>query len=109
MINIIPARIKSHREFYDRLMAAIAILTILLAYYYGLNRQQTDVLPALQQAQPAADRFTPLSNTMFTAHKAGDVIGYVSIGTARGYGGPLALAVSVDNAGTVNGYAIIDQ
>jgi uncharacterized protein with FMN-binding domain len=46
---------------------------------------------------------------MFTAHKDGDAIGYVTIGTARGYGGPLALAVSVDMAGTVNGYAIIDQ
>jgi uncharacterized protein with FMN-binding domain len=90
-------------------MAAIAILTIILAYYYGLNRQQADVLPALQQAQPAADRFTPLSNTMFTAHLGGEVIGYVSIGTAGGYGGPLALAVSVDKAGTVTGYAIIDQ
>jgi len=101
-------RIRS-RVFPDRLLGIFAILTIVAAYFLGLTRARADVMPYLMQALPSAERFEPFSSDTFSAYASSRVIGYVSIGKAVGYGGPLEVAVAVDLDGNVTGVSVIDQ
>lgn len=95
------------RAFQERALGILALLTIAGAFLLGMARAQADVLPSLQEAAPTADRFEPVTNGLFAAYQAGELIGYVSVQTAIGYGGPLQMAVLVDLQGEVGGYAVI--
>jgi hypothetical protein len=103
------AVLKRRRE---RLFAVITLVVIIAAWIIGGLRAEADLLPALQQAMPGAGHIERLDNGIFGAYvdeTRSDLLGYVAIAEANGYGGPLMLAVSVDSAGVVNGVVIADH
>jgi NosR/NirI family transcriptional regulator, nitrous oxide reductase regulator len=98
-----------NREFADRLLALIAIGTILLAYYLGFQRVDPDIAKNLMRAMPAADRFEPLTNTIFTALQGSRVIGYVAINRAPAFNAPISLAAGFDLDGKLVDYSVIEH
>lgn len=103
---------KSNAQRFERILAGAALVTILLAWLVGALRAEADVRPFLTQALPEADRFEALSSETYAAWKKEAeerVIGYVTISTADGYGGPLKVAVAVDPEGNLLGLTIMDQ
>ena len=96
----------------DRILAIIAIVTILAAWVVGTTLTEVDVYPSLQIAFPEADRFEPINGSGFTAIQSQPevtTLGYVALATANGYGGPMKVAVAVDLQGNIHGLAIVQQ
>ena len=94
----------------DRILGVIAILTIMIAWIVGANLAEGDVYPSLHIAFPEADRFEPINGSGYTAIQAQSeeaIIGYVSIATANGYGGPMKVAVAVDLEGNIHGLSVV--
>ena len=94
----------------ERLLGVIAILTFVAVWMIGYKLDNGDVEPYLNEAMPEADHFEKLSSDSFAGYDDADsqeLIGYVGIGEANGYGGPLRMAVAVDLDGNVTGMAII--
>jgi len=101
---------KLSRTKLERYLSVIAILTILMAWFVGGAIKEASVEPYLEQAFPTANIFNEISSGIFAAIDAnGQIIGYVGIGEAKGYGGPMRLAVAVDLTGQVVGVALVDH
>ena len=95
---------------WERFIGVAAIITIIIAGVVGANLAEGDVFPSLYEAFPEADRFEPVNGSGFKAiqdEAEEPVIGYVSLATANGYGGPLKVAVAVDLEGNIHGISIV--
>ncbi len=93
---------------FERYLGVFAILTILIAWLIGGAIKGASVEPYLSQAFPAANSFDEISSGIFAAVNDEQIIGYVGIGKANGYGGPMRMAVAVDLDGQVIGVALVD-
>jgi NosR/NirI family transcriptional regulator, nitrous oxide reductase regulator len=96
----------------DRFIGVIAFVTIIIAWILGANRTKGEVLPSLQVALPQANSFEILGNGIYAAYQDDPqkaLIGYVAVGEATGYGGPMRVAVATDLQGNVLGLAVIDN
>lgn len=93
----------------ERLLGLLAVLSFFAAWGIGYTLESAEVEPYLSQAIPSALRFDKLSSNSYAAYadSQGEVlIGYVGIGDANGYGGPMKVAVAVDLEGNVTGASI---
>lgn len=107
-------RILRHRKRKktERNLVLVALSLIALAWIVGAVRAESDLMPAVQQSFPEADRFERLDDGLYAAIKDGAVenpVGYVTLGVADGYGGPLTMAVAVDPSGVIIGVEIADH
>lgn len=94
----------------ERYLAAVATITIVAAWIIGGLLKGASVEPYLEQAFPSAHKFEEISAGIFSAENPnGQTVGYVGIGEAVGYGGPLRMAVAVDLSGQVIGAALVDN
>ena len=96
----------------DRILAVIAVITIIFAWIIGSYKTDRDLLPYLQKTIPEADHFTPLQGQCFAAwgDAAEEVfIGYIGIGTADGYGGTVKIAAAVDTSGNITALSIVEH
>jgi uncharacterized protein with FMN-binding domain len=100
-------------QAWERRLAVVALVTVVVAWAVGWYRQETDLAPFLKQALPSAERFEECQTEIFAGWEAFEeehrIVGYVAIGRADGYGGPMQVAVGVDLKGTVEGIAIVDH
>ncbi len=106
MTTINKPKIKHLSNKTDRILAVIALVTILAAWVIGTTLTEVDVTPSLQVAFPEADRFEPINGSGFTAIQSQPeetTLGYVALATANGYGGPMKVAVAVDLEGNIHG------
>lgn len=90
----------------ELVLALCAIPLIIAVWLAGGARSDAELLPSVRQAMPTAKVFVKQNGTLYAAY--GDsartaLLGYVAIGTADGYGGPLTLAVAVDAEGRITG------
>ena len=96
----------------DRWLAIGAIVTIVIAWFVGASLEADDIMPAVEAALPEADRFESINGETYAAYISNsgeDLIGYVTIGEAVGYGGPMKVAVALDLEGSVVGTAVADH
>lgn len=96
---------------WDRLIGAFAVLTLVIAFFGGIWRGEAEDTPHLPIALPHAQRFVALSPgdyAGYTRESTGDVlVGYVAVGEASGYGGPMKVAVGVDPQGKILGVDVV--
>ena len=86
------------------------VLWLVICWFLGSARPAVDLDPFNERAWPEAESFEPVGEDIFRAVGPGDqVLGYVSTGTASGYGGPLTVAVAVDSEGTVQALAVVEH
>lgn len=98
------------RQKLDRILGTVAILTIIAAWIIGANLAEADVYPALYDSFPDATQFEPVNGSAYTAIGTdGNTLGYVSIATTNGYGGPMKIAVAVDLEGNIHGISIVSH
>jgi Na+-translocating ferredoxin:NAD+ oxidoreductase RnfG subunit len=96
----------------DRIAAIIALGALVVVWFLGTLRAEADLQPYLKQVMPEADRFEKVSSAVFAVYKkqsSDQLLGYVSIGAASGYGGEMKLAVAVDLQGQVTGVTIVED
>jgi uncharacterized protein with FMN-binding domain len=71
-------------------------------------RGEVDLDPFFELAYPEAAQIVKISDELHRAEASdGSVLGFVSVGIASGYGGPLSLAVAVDPMGEVSSVSVV--
>lgn len=107
-----PLSKRARTQRLERILAAAAVITIVIAWLAGAALEASDLQPAIEAAWPEAGHFERVSDDTYAAYQDGageQLLGYVTVGEAAGYGGPLQLAVAVDLAGEVVGTAVISH
>ncbi len=95
----------------ERLLGALAIATIIIAWIIGANLADKDVFPALRAAAPTANHFTPSRTgyAIFGDETENSLLGYVQVASANGYGGPMKVVVATDLQGKITGVSILQH
>lgn len=93
----------------ENIVAVVALLSLAVAWFVGLALNQTDVTPFLQEALPAAERFEPVDDELYAAYSGNELLAYVAVGEAEGYGGPIQVAVATGLEGQVLGTAVVEH
>ncbi len=97
----------------ERNLAVVALATIAIAWLVGMRRHEADLSAFLSRTLPGASEFQACQAGIFagidTSHAGQQIVGYVAIGEADGYGGPMRVAVGVSPAGIVDGITIVDH
>jgi hypothetical protein len=96
----------------ERILGVFALIIIIFAWIFGWIRDEKNILPFLRKTLPKAGHFELLGNKTYAAYinkKDLAPIGYIKTESARGYGGPLTVAVGTDTRGKVTGITIIDH
>lgn len=94
-------------------LAVLAFVSLVAGWIAGTTRSQAEIKPHLKTALPEAERFLHLGDDAYAgikgkAEKTEDV-GYVAVGEASGYGGPLRIAVGLDLDGRLVGISVIEH
>jgi len=90
-----------------RLFALSIPIILLLAWLAGALRIEADLEPFLKEVVPQTVYFRPAGENMYQSISGEQIIGYVALGKANGYGGPMRIAVGVDTAGLITGLSVI--
>jgi len=85
----------------DRIWAWIAVAALFAAYLAGIWTYDGGVKESISKIAPGADRIEAGPRQTFTAFQNGIRTGYLAVGQADGYGGPLQVAVRTDKEGTI--------
>ncbi len=112
MIKKTPISKQARTRRLERFLAVTAVITIIIAWFAGVALEASDLQPAIEAAWPEAGHFERVSGDTFAAYQdaaAEQLLGYVTVGEAAGYGGPLQLAVAVDLGGEVVGTAVVSH
>ena len=100
----------SARKKRDRILGVLALITIGLAWWIGALRQTNDIGQYLPKALPRATRFENQSNGIYAGYDSNNkLVGYVGVGDATGYGGPLQVAVGISPSGGLVGVAVANN
>ena len=111
----IPLKVKSNprknnhdrTKKIERILAVVAIVSLVIAWFVGYAINKVDFKPALQAAAPNATRFEEVTGDTWAAYQGDDLLGYVAVGEADGYGGPMQVATFVNADGLVMGTAVV--
>lgn len=96
----------------ERILALFSLALIAVAWFLGSIRAEAILLPFVEQAMPDAGHFTLEVDGVYAAwfdDTENDLLGYVAVGEADGYGGPLFMVVAVSPEGEVTNALIADH
>jgi uncharacterized protein with FMN-binding domain len=97
---------------FERILGLLAVISIVAAWGIGLRFENSGVESHLRDAWPIADHFEKTTSGFYAVYadsKSRQLLGYVGVGSASGYGGPMTVAVGVDLQGNVQGIAVITE
>jgi NosR/NirI family transcriptional regulator, nitrous oxide reductase regulator len=87
----------------------LVIIAVSASWAAGALRQQADLMPSLAEVLPEADNFLANGQMNFAGTRDGQVIGFVQISEASGYGGPLRTVTTVDTSGVIRHIDVLDH
>jgi uncharacterized protein with FMN-binding domain len=102
----------SSQQQIDRILAIVALVAIIVAWFIGDSRKEVELTPFLQQALPEAGRLEQVDGGYYAAWKEQpnkELMGYLAVGTAHGYGGALKMVVAVSPGGKILATVIADH
>ncbi len=103
---------RDKRRRWERILAVSALALIGLVWVLGSARAEADRLASVRAALPEAGYFERAEGDVYAAwvdRSKEELLGYVAIGSANGYGGPLELAVALNLDGDITGFSIVDH
>jgi NosR/NirI family nitrous oxide reductase transcriptional regulator len=92
---------------YNEILAILVVIWFAIAWFIGKQKSSENLTPFLAKAIPEAVDFKKISGDVSQAIASdGKVLGYISVGEASGYGGPLDVVVAIDSIGNTTSLAI---
>ncbi len=99
---------KAKRDAFEKTMAIIAVIALIIAWLYGYFNASVDLQPALRKLFPAATEFRANSDT-YIVTQGGTILGYAKSAQADGYAGPVTVLAAIDPHGKIIGIEIVDH
>lgn len=94
----------------DAWLTLIAMIFIIAAWIAGGLVENADILSSVKEKMPDIAKFEELESSTYKIYNAEDtVLGYLSVESAMGYGGPLQIAVAVDQDGKIFDLAVVSS
>lgn len=91
-------------------LAVIAILLIAAAWFIGGQLENEDIVSSIKAAMPEVSKLEEINKATYSAYNSGnEILGYITIESSMGYGGPLQMAVAVDQEGQIFDLAVISS
>lgn len=112
-----PGIAKNNRRYLkrkrtERMLAVLALVLIAIVWVIGSLRAEADLLPAVIGAIPETHHVSRVDDDLYQAwgdEAEQNLLGYVALGKANGYGGEMIVAVGVDQNGNILGVVIADH
>ncbi len=98
----------SHKKK-ERFLGLAALVAIIIVWLTGAFIEDKEISSYLKKAMPLANRFESGVNGHFTAYHNQQIIGYLNISQAMGYGGPIKIATAVNFEGKVTGIGALNK
>ena len=90
-----------------RFLFASALLAGALAY--GRTHNAPELITPIRDIFPGSQRIEIQRGIHHVYGEGGGILGWVGTGSAKGYGGPMLLAVGIDTLGRVVGVQVVEQ
>lgn len=102
---------EQNKNFWERVIAIITAVTIIVAAVIGFNKSIIDISPLNKDLVKDADRFEQLSFEKYAAFNDSieSPIAYITVADFNGFGGPLKSAVSVDRLGNILNIKVVEH
>ncbi|MFC1839425.1 4Fe-4S binding protein [Thermodesulfobacteriota bacterium] len=100
------------RSYKKRLWAVIVVFLIFATWFLGALRSEINLASYIQKAVPEADHVVKIRDGLYSAwgdSAEKNLLGYVALGRASGYGGPLTVAAAVNPSGEIINAVIADH
>lgn len=88
------------------------MVSIIVTWLLGLIRSETGIVSYIRQTIPGIHHDTKIADGLYKAwadEAEENLTGYIALGRARGYGGPLTLTVAVDPSGKIIHAVVADH
>ncbi len=94
----------------NEILAILVVIWFAAAWFIGKQRATDDFGPYYELAFPEGSSFSsPKDDIVKVKNEDGLIIGYTSIGTASGYGGPLSVIIASDTSGEVTSLSVLNH
>lgn len=91
-------------------MAVLALMAIVCAWIVGKVMEDADTVKAILSQMKEIERLEEVENSTYKVYDSLDsLLGYVTIESSMGYGGPLHMAVAVDMNGEIFDLAVVSS
>jgi uncharacterized protein with FMN-binding domain len=88
-------------------LAIVAMVAIVIAWFVGGQLENADLVSAIRAKMPEIAKLEEIEEASYRIYNSKEeLLGYVTIESSMGYGGPLKMAVAVDNTGKIFDLAI---
>ena len=91
-------------------LAIIAIVLIIAAWFIGGQLAVSDIVSTIQEKMPEIAKLEEIDKATYKIYNSkNEHLGYVTVESSMGYGGPLQMAVAVDNQGKIVDVAVVNS
>jgi len=100
--------LKGNRWKYNEILAVLVIIWFAIAWFIGKQKVSDNLEPFQKKTFPEVTKYRTNSNGIIEAlSDSGESLGFISVGVASGYGGPVEVAISTDTIGNTSSIAVI--
>ena len=91
-------------------LAIISIVVIIAAWFIGGQLEVSDIVSTIQEKIPEIAKLEEIEKATYKIYNSNEEqLGYVTVESSMGYGGPLQMAVAVDNQGKIFNVAVVNS
>ncbi len=91
-------------------LAIFAIIAIIIAWFVGSQLEEADIVTTVKENMPEIARLEEIDKASWKIFNAEEEpLGYLTIESSMGYGGPLQMAVAVNDQGEIFDLAVINS
>lgn len=99
-----------HKKRIESWLTIAAIASIIIAWFVGGQLESEDIITTIKTKMPEISKLEEIEIATYKIYSAEDVhIGYVTIESSMGYGGPLQMATAVDSNGKIFDVAVVNS
>lgn len=101
---------KSNSKQVESWLAIIAIVLIITAWFTGALLENKDIFSSIEEKMPEIAKFEEIGKATYKIYNSEeDQLGYLTIESAMGYGGPIQMAVAVNQDGKIFDLEVISS
>ena len=101
---------KTNKKKVETWLAILAMLLIIVAWFVGGQLENADILSSIKAKMPEITKLEEVEESTYKIYDSKEeCLGYLTIESSMGYGGPLKMAVAVDEDGEIFDVAVINS